>query len=469
MNSSLSRRDVVWGYAAQLLNIAAGLILLPIIVRFLTQDEVGLWFVFLALASLAQLLEFGFLPTITRNAAYIYAGAQELHPEGLKPVDKQGDINYKLLTDLFAAARHIYLYVAIAAALVMFGAGTFYIYSLLPSGYEVNAAIAGWVTFSAGYVLNFYFGYYNGMLQGRGDITLSNKVIVTSRLVMVLLGAILLIKGYGLLGLGVASFVSAIAGRFLAYRYFFTAHRPETAQLSKRTGDAKTLIWVLWHNASRFGLVNLGAFLIARANLLIASSVLGLGVAGSYGMSLQLLLSLAGVASMFAHLQLPRMNALQAHGKLDSLRGTYGLTVLSSWFMYALGATVLLTMGPATLELIGSNTTLLNPVILTCLVVIVALEMNHSIGAAYLTTLNYIPFVGAALWSGVAIIIVGYILVTQTSLGLWGLIIAQGVVQASYNNWKWPKEASKHLGCGFPALLRFGLIEMKAIINAKAH
>ena len=69
----LTRGDVLWGYIAQVLNIGAGLILLPILLRNLSPEDVGLWFVFISLAALAQLLELartapGFRDDIGRRA-----------------------------------------------------------------------------------------------------------------------------------------------------------------------------------------------------------------------------------------------------------------------------------------------------------------------------------------------------------------------------------------------------------------
>jgi hypothetical protein len=100
----LSRRDLYWGYAAQALNIGLGLIMLPAIVRHMATAEVGLWFVFITLISFAQLLELGFQPTISRNVAYIYAGAQKLSAVGLQE-NGNGVLNVVLLANLVEAAR----------------------------------------------------------------------------------------------------------------------------------------------------------------------------------------------------------------------------------------------------------------------------------------------------------------------------------------------------------------------------
>lgn len=467
MSLSLTRRDVFWGYAAQFLNISAGLLLLPLIVRFLTPEEVGFWFVFLALASFAQLMELGFQPTIARNAAYVYAGAQHLQPVGLAPSSQSSPVNVQLLADLLASARRIYVRVAIAAALVMFGAGSAYLYSLVPPDYPWRNVCAGWLAFSAGYVITFLYGFYNGLLQGRGDITAVNKSIVASRVVLVVCGAIALASGYGLLGVGIAALCSSVIGRLMVYRYFYVAQRPATSQLKEQEKVRPTLTKTLWHNAGRLGLASIAAFLILRSSVLIASSFLGLEAAASYGLSLQLLVALSGMASMFANLQLPRMNALQMSGKREELRRSYGAAMLSAWVIYSFGAFLIVAYGPYLLELVGSNTQLISSHPLAFLALIMLLEMNHSISALYLTTLNVVPYVGAAIWSGIAIVGLNITLVIATELGILGLVFGQGIVQIAYNNWKWPKEALKHLDCGFGHLVRSGWTQLGILIGGK--
>jgi len=80
---------------------------------------------------------------------------------------------------------------------------------------------------------------------------------------------------------------------------------------------------------------------------------------------------------------------------------------------------------------------------LLVLIVIFFLEYTHGFSATYLTSKNYIPFVNASIISGMLIIMlnIGF----SPIIGLWGIILFQGVVQLSYNNWKWPYEMYKDL------------------------
>jgi O-antigen/teichoic acid export membrane protein len=450
-----NRNDIIWGYAAQLLNVGAGVLLLPFCLRFLNSGELGLWYVFIALAGLAQLLEFGFQPTIARQTAYVYSGAQALTSVGL-PRNEAGALRLPLLADLVAAARNVYRLVAFGAAGVLYFLGTFYLYSLLDRSVDATAVLLSWIVYATGALTNFYYGYFNGLLQGRGEQTAANKMVAISRGCMVVLSLPLLACGAGLAGLAAASLASAVVSRVLIKRTFFCPARSETAYLRQNKGDPKALTLMLWKSAWRMGVVQLGAFMILRANLFIATSYLGLRAAASYGLSLQLLGLLASMSTLLFTLQMPKMNALQTQAKSDELKTLFASALIASWVIYIVGASVLLSAAGPMLGILKSNTSLLPAPWLAVLVLIMFLEMNHALSAMYITTINQVPFAAAAVLSGVAIIGLGATLLHYTDLGIGALIIAQGLVQLAYNNWKWPFIACRHLQLNVASFCRYG-------------
>ena len=53
-------------------------------------------------------------------------------------------------------------------------------------------------------------------------------------------------------------------------------------------------------------------------------------------------------------------------------------------------------------------------------------------------------------------------------MGLWGLLVAQGLVQASYNNWKWPKEILRDLDIsGLDLIIRGNKEFFKMLLGRK--
>lgn len=462
MVKAVTKRDVFWGYLAAALNIGAGLILLPVVVKFLSADDVGLWFVFIALANLVQLLEMGFQPTLARNTAYIYSGAQGLNKVGLpNEVRSEGEINKDLLDVLVASARRIYQIVAIIAAPLLLVAGTYYISTLLTPNQNKIESLVAWVAFSGGYIVSFYYGFVNGLLQGRGDISQANKVIVITKGLLIILGGSALALGFGMLGLGLASMMAAIVGRFAAHRFFyanydFSTNAPEHEFFESR----RALIAVIWHNAGKLGIVQLGAFLIQRGSVLVASSFLGLTVAANYGITVTVLMTLAGIAAVYCQLQVPHISALQAKGDRSVLAALYGQILILSWSFFIVGLTIFIFFGPLLLELASGSTAILPPKLLIPLGLIFLLEMNHSIAGIYLSTTNKIPFLNASIFSGSAIFISSILAVPH--MGLAGLVMAQGLVQMAYNNWKWPLAAIEHIGLSKRLILMLGL---KRIVN----
>ncbi|MEQ1682324.1 MAG: O-unit flippase-like protein [Burkholderiaceae bacterium] len=467
MRERLTRRDLAWGYSAQFVNLAGGIVLLPLLVIFLTPEEVGLWFVFLTMASLAQLIELGLQPTLARNAAYVFTGVNDLRSEGVSYANLGACVDVSLLRRLVNAGRRTYRLVAITVGGLLFVAGSAYVGHLQSSHPgAIHSAVPAWLAYSGGIVVTSYFGYYNAFIIGRGDVAHNNIIIVATKGSFIVLGATGVILGFGMLGLGIASLISGIAGRFLANHYFRLDPRSLNADPTADK-NSTSLLLTLWPNAWRLSLVQLGSFLIVRANTLIASTFVSLTLVASYGLTVQLLLVFSGIASQLASLQLPRMNAAQVRADRAELQRALGLAVVSSWLLFGICIILIMTFGGAALEGLGKNIRLPDSGILCTLIVVTFLEMNHSIAAAYLTTLNRIPFTLAAIVSGFLMIIISSILCGWLNLGLWGLVVAQGSVQLVYNNWKWPLEALKHLEIGPLTLLRLGLGELGHVLRGR--
>lgn len=458
LKTNIGKSDIYWGFLAQGFNVASGLLLLPVVLRYLLPEEVGLWFVFMSLAGMAQLLELGFQPTIARNVAYVYAGAQKLDAHGCVPnASEHVIVNANLLQQLFFTARRIYLGVALVAAVVLVFIGSIYVATLLTPTMKVSHIVSVWLIFAFSYVINFYYGYFNGFLQGRGDITATNKIIVASRTVSILLASILLVLGFGLAGIAIASLVSSLIGRFLARRLFWDSPGIEMTKLAEHKGVADhSLLPMLWPNASRLGWVGLGGFLITRANILIASSFLGLQEAASYGLTFQILLTISSIAGVILNLNMPRLSGDQIRGRQDRIMESFGKSLASAWLIFILASVLLVAFGGAMLEVIGSRTHLLSTNQMAVFAVVMFLEMNHSVCATYLTSMNEIPFVRAALFSGVGVVIISIVLLTVLHFGVWGLVLSQGVVQLVYNNWKWPIDAAKKMQHSFIYIITNG-------------
>jgi O-antigen/teichoic acid export membrane protein len=453
-------RIIVWGYAAQALNVSSGLILLPVIVLYLDPNHVGMWYVFLTIAGLALLMEQGFQPTISRNVAYVYAGAQELSETGLSDI-RRGEFNQELLGDLLESSRWIYRRITFVASLLLLTVGTGYVWTLVSTTEERLIVITAWLAFCSGSLLNFYFGYMTAFLNGRGDIVQASQVTICGRLTNLVIGSVMVATGGGLLGLGVASLAAAITSRALASHYLKTKLPiSQTGRTVSSVPRCDHLVKVIWHNASRFGLVLLGLFMITRANVLIASAGLGLTTTAGYGLAVQLLLAVQAIASVPLNLALPMLNALRVQCNDQELYRRFGLTLVYGLSIGLAGAIAMVLIAPRILTFMESRTTLPQTSLLILMALAFLLELNHGICANLLSTKNTVPFTRAYIMTGFVILTLSAVSIHW--MGLLGIILINLLCQLAYNNWRWPKAVANDFRVSYITLLRDGLMAVRS-------
>src|SRR5262249_33856464 len=158
-----SQSAVAWSLFATAFRLLSGVLVLPLIVRVLPSDHLGLWYVFLSLQGIAALFDLGFSPAVTRAAGYLWGGAQELKKFGVAQM-QTGDRanlepNYPLLTSLVATMRLYYRFFGIGSGLIMFIVGGAWIWlktQNLPDAPSLRACYAVFV--------------FGGFLNATGDL-----------------------------------------------------------------------------------------------------------------------------------------------------------------------------------------------------------------------------------------------------------------------------------------------------------
>ena len=149
-------------------------------------------------------------------------------------------------------------------------------------------------------------------------------------------------------------------------------------------------------------------------------------------------MALLAVGNVFVTVKVPVLSQLVLVGDKERAKHLI-LQILSfSLGLYILGFSVFYFVQSYIIEIFHAKVGFLDSNYLLLLAVVYFLELIHTISATILTTANKVPFVKPALLSGVMIVLVSYFLMKYTDYGVMGLILAQGIIQLLYNNWKWP-------------------------------
>ncbi|MDR1884362.1 MAG: polysaccharide biosynthesis protein [Prevotella sp.] len=447
MSISLSKKDIYWSYLAQFFSLASGIIILPMVLRMLSTEEIAMNYLMLTIGSLVALFDFGFAPQFGRNITYIFSGVQELKKENISIVEKHTGINYRLLATMISTAQFVYRRLALLVLSIMLTLGTLYIYHITHGFTTVKNSLLIWCIYSLSTFFNIYYSYFNSLLTGRGLIMESKKAMVFSRIAYLILSFGLLYLGMGLVGLSLANLITPFVNRYISYYYFFTKDIKENINTIFITRKEKyDLFKKIWYNSKKLGLVFIGSYAISKLSMFLAGLFLSLDEVASYGLMIQLVGLIMTVSTTLFYAYNPIFSALRVEHNNDKLIRTFAFTMNIYYLLFIIGSLFLIFIIPWLLQLVGSNAVLPNNNIVILFCFIMFLEGNHSCFSTMIVTKNKIPFVESSLIAGAVIAIGDYLSLAFTSLGIWGLVLVQGITQIVYANWKWPFEICKEFG-----------------------
>lgn len=442
---NIGKREIIWSYAGTAFMIGAGVILLPFILHKMPQETVGIWNIFQTITALVLLLDFGFRPTFARNISYIFSGVKTLQKDGVSQTTSDAAVDYGLLKGTLIAMRRFYRWIALVVFGLLATVGTAYFYFILKkyNGDHQDALIA-WILLIAINCYNLYTMYYDSLLTGKGYVKRNQQINMLGQAVYISIAIGLIYAGLGLTAIVASQLVSTIIRRVLTYRVFFT--KELKIQLQEVEGnDSKQILKTITPNAIKIGMTQFGGIVINKSSILLGSAFLSLEEVACYGITLQVMDILARCATVFYQSYMPKLAQCRAEKDLSQLKHYYIRCTISMWVVFLVGGLALVFMGNWALSIIKSQTYFLPTAMLCTMLFISALEHNHAISAGFIMADNKIPFFIPSLVSAAATVLLLWIFLSPLHMGVWGLILAPGVAQLAYQNWKWPSVVIKEL------------------------
>jgi len=439
----IDRKDIGWNYIATFLQIASGVLLWPLILRFLPQETIGIWAIFTSITSVVSLFDFGFSSSFTRNVTYVFSGVKILKATGLEANEKNTEIDFGLLKGLIDVMRFLYSRIAFIMFAILATVGTYYIHVVLRlySGNK-NEIIAAWFILCLVNSYSLYTLYYDSLLLGMGMVKRSKQIVIIGQILYFSVSITLIFAGFGLIAITSAQAVSVILRRILTHRSVYKEDLKEHLK-NVCTRDKKEIFKAVYPNAIKVGLTGVGAILVSRSQPIIGSLYLPLETIASYGITVQLIGILTGVAQVYFFTYQPKIVQYRVQNDIPAIKDIYVKNGFILVCTFITGGVGILFFGAWSMKLIGSKTPLLPNIYISIALLIALLESNHGIAGNILLTKNHVPFFKAALVSGLVTIILLFLFLKFLNIGVWALILAGGIAQVVYQNWKWPLEVIK--------------------------
>ena len=95
----------------------------------------------------------------------------------------------------------------------------------------------------------------------------------------------------------------------------------------------------------------------------------------------------------------------------------------------------------------------------------ISLDKTRSRSTSLIITKNEVPIVPSSLISGLFILILTFVSLQFTSLGLLGVVLVPFFVQLSYNNWRWPLFVFKDLNYNIKEFFSLGFAKSESVIS----
>ena len=456
MEIKTKKSDVVWNYLGVFFVISSQIIWLPFLLHYLSNELLGIWYIFVSIGGLVTLFDFGFSSQFSRGVSYAWSGATELKKEGLSLVRKESLPNINLINSIIKACRMIYFFLASIATLIMCTGGSLYLYNIVPKSLH-NEILLAWLVYIIAVFFNLYIGYYVAVLQGIGDIKKMNQAKVIARAIMLLGGIAALIMQWGLLGLAISYLLSGFIQRIMC-KYFvsFRVRENKNTEYENYVYKPFEIVKILWYNAWRDGLVTISQYITGQASVLLCGAFLTLSDTGIYSVSLQIINAIVQIARGMSSSYMPAVRSMFANDNLLSATKVVSKSVFSYYIITSLSIVVFICLGIPIIQYIKPNFMIDRCVFILLSVHLILLD-RHRLSAAFISSLNKLPYTSAFIVSSFLGIIFAWMTMFFWDLGIWGLILAPLTIQCLYNNWKWPLYLNEYLNTSEYIILSNGI------------
>lgn len=419
-----------FGIFATGVKVGANLLLLPVLLTKLPEADLALWWQFGALGGFANLADFGFGATIARVYSYLWAGAEDFDAEGLRPPPVSREPNLPRIRQLSATVGYFYWLLAIAATLVIAVIGTFLLRKTVAAVADPQLAWMAWA--GQVFLIGFGLGTSRWMLacQGLGRVRDVQAAYLFGGLTYVALATVLLLNGWGLLGLLAATFAREVIARSYC-RWVYYAAVPNVSALHVKAD--KEILKRLWPNASKLGVLSIGYFLLSNGSVLICGQLKDVKVTASFGLTAQIGQFLMNFAALWLAVKWPTISMFRLQGRLQEMSILFARRLALTMGTYVVLAALVALAGNWLLALKGTQTRLLPAPLLIFYFVYLAQQLFYVQFGALAYSENVVPFFKISIFTGVGMFCLSFLLTWK--FGLWGMLLAPLIVESACSSW----------------------------------
>lgn len=454
------RSTIIWNYIGTLFNMGIQFMLLPFLLYFLSKEELGVWYVMFSFSNFANLFSFGFTPTFARNVAYCWNGAKQLKKTGKeKNAVSSEEPDYYLLKKILCTSQFLYLLFAVAGTFIIGLWGSLHIWNIAKDVLTFDIQV-GWGVFLLAIFLNIYYGYYTSYLVGIGQVKENNQIMVIAAILRILVTAVSMGLGLGILGAALGYLANGITQRFLSRRKFYQVNHlkrklSELKDAKLSFIEIKECFFLVWYNAWRDGLVSVSDYLSTQVSTIVCSSYLSLADTAMFSLTVQLVVAVGRIARSVHTAHTPVFQRAYIIGDEDTLRETQSFCIFIYVIVFCLGILGVLVVGLSLVSFMRPDVTINKAVLLGYAVFQFMLSLRNCY-ASYMSNTNRVWYWKSYIITSLVVVLVYTFFMKFISANIWWIIFISILGEIAYNFWKWPTLVNSELRIGVNDIVHLG-------------
>jgi len=432
MKIKILNSPLIMSWITLLLKYGMGILLLPVVTRYLDTNELAFFFYINTILGLSYLAEGGINRSILRALAYFLQGVNDL-PDNFSDIKnlESGLVSYEQIGKLIRSSFLLYILIGLVSSLVICSIGFIISRNILDIQPNYRIAKISYFLLSVYAFIYLMSLRVVSLLQGIGKLPSQKQIETIMGVLKIILISVSVILGFGILGIVIVMIVNISITLLIYHKLFY--HFFPVKKITKYLKFDKTMIKNLWPSMWKQSLLAWGSYLILQGSSLLVAQIHNSSLIASYLFTLQLIGLLLTIANAPSSAYYPNVAQIIANKNMEEYKNLIVRSLLIAFIIYVLGVLFLLLFGNSILDLFDANTRLLSKKLFLFISLIYFLELNHTIHATYYTATNHIPFVLPSLISGILIILFGMIFVNK--YGLFGILFIRFIVQLCFNNW----------------------------------
>lgn len=429
-------------WASHVVTFGSAVLVLPLILKNFSKEEIAVWFVFAAVFNIVQLADAGFGPNLVRAVSYFHAGVDSLpnsytdyvSQSAAAPASTSKSSNNAKLIALYVTSKTIYFVLIGGSVLVLSLVGTFLVRNVIRLAGSPPDLWASYAVLVVTGAVTVALTRWASLLQGLNRIASLRRYETVTGAIRIAGSIALLLLGQRILALVILGLSVTVIQYLLVRRDVLRWFTSEVKGFNPREmGFDSALFHNLWPSTWRMGLLACGSFMVSYGSGIVVSQIADTALIAGYLVTLRIVSLIRQIAQTPFYARLPDLFRLFAQFRLRDVRALVSTAIAASLFLMVAAFVGVGITGNPVFAALHFNTRILAGVSYVLLCVTMMLEMHHSMHSQIYMATNDVPFVVPSLISGGLIVVLGGAVVGR--FGLLGLLGVQFVVQVAFSNW----------------------------------